>query len=103
MAEGGAAIIFVGVARDAEIGVIALLLAPARVVTGREDMTVGSRTEPRVFIGGGQRDCVEAVDLVAVADDFSLGIAIEPADARPRAADAGQAVVDMDQAACGHG
>src|SRR3546814_10478901 len=37
VAEGGAAVIFVGVLREAEIGVIAILIAPARVIARRED------------------------------------------------------------------
>src|SRR3546814_13188913 len=49
MAEGGAAVIFVGVARHAEVGVIAILLAPACVIAGGEDMAVRRRTEPRVL------------------------------------------------------
>src|SRR3546814_3169982 len=54
MAEGGAAVIFVGVARHAEVGVIAILLAPACVIAGGEDMAVRRRTEPRVLIRSGE-------------------------------------------------
>src|SRR3546814_2243112 len=103
MAEGGAAIIFVGVARHAEVGVIAILLASACVIAGGEDMAVRRRTEPRVLIRRGQRDRVETVDFIAVADDLALGIAIPPAGARTLAADPGQAVIDMDKARGGHG
>src|SRR3546814_6445176 len=91
MAEGGAAVIFVGVARHAEVGVIAILLAPACVIAGGEDMAVRRRTEPRVLISRGQRDRVETVDFIAVADDLALGIAIPPAGARTLGADPGEA------------
>src|SRR5690606_7164096 len=76
--------------------------AAARVVTRREDMTTRRGARPGILVSRGQRDRVEAVDFVAVADDLALGIAIAPADPRARAADAGQAVVDMDKAGCGH-
>src|SRR3546814_151943 len=66
-------------------------------------MAVRRRTEPRVLIRRGQRDRVETVDFIAVADDLALGIAIPPAGARTLAADPGQAVIDMDKARGGHG
>src|SRR3546814_16325367 len=55
VAEGGAAVIFVGVLREAEIGVIAILLAPARVIARREAMAVRPRAEPAVLLRSAER------------------------------------------------
>ena len=68
LAEFAAAVIFGGVLLGAIIGVIAILLAPARILAGRLDMAVGVLAEPGVDIGGGQGERVEPVDLVAVGD-----------------------------------
>ena len=51
--KSGAAIIFVGIARHSEFGMVTILLASACVVAGREDMAVRRGTEPRILIGGG--------------------------------------------------
>src|SRR3546814_4065910 len=65
-------------------------------------MAVRRRAEPGVLIGRGQCDRVEPGDFVAVANDTALRVAIAPAVLRALAADAGEAVVDMDETR-GHG
>src|SRR5690606_11939058 len=79
LAEGGAAVVFARVARQPEIGMIAILLAPARVIAGGEDMAVRRRAEPGILIGGRQRDGVEPRDFGAIADQPALRVAIAPA------------------------
>src|SRR5690606_17940852 len=70
-------------------------LAPLLVIAGRLDMAVGRWAEPGVGIGGGQRDRVQPVDLVAIGDTLALGIEIHPVAAFALARDSRQAVVDI--------
>ena len=87
---------FARLARLAEIGVIAILLAALLVPADRLDMAVGLGAEPGVAIGGRQADRVQPVDLVAIGDALALGIPIAPAVAHLPAGDAGFAVVAID-------
>ena len=78
VAEFEAAFIFGGVLLGAVIGVIAILLAAARVLAGGLDMAVGILAEPGVGVGGGRRDGVQPVDLVAVGDALAMLVEIGP-------------------------
>src|SRR3546814_12420616 len=83
MAEGGAAIIFVGVARHAEVRVIALLLASAFVIAGGEAIAVRLRSEPRVLILLWQPAPFSPVHFIAFAAYLSLLIAFPPSSPPP--------------------
>jgi hypothetical protein len=58
-------------ARGAEIRVIAVLLAPARVDPGGQDMAVGQRAEPGIAIGWRQRHRIEPGDFRAIGNALS--------------------------------
>ena len=99
--EGDTAVELFAFARGAEIGMIAILLAPLRIDPGREDVPVGRGAEPRVGVSGRQRDRIEAPLFLRVGDQRAFGIVIGPSPACPLAGDTGQVVVDIDE--LGHG
>ena len=78
LAELEQAFVFRALALGAEIGVVAILLAAARIDAGRLEMAVGVGAEPGLLIGRRQADGVQPVDLVAVGDALSLGVEIGP-------------------------
>ena len=94
-AEFARAFIFGSVLPGAVIGVIAILLAPARILAGRLDMAVWIGAEPGVGVSRGQSDGVQAVDFVAVGDALAVGVEIAPGAADLLAGDARIAVVAM--------
>ena len=92
LSELAAAVIFGCVLFRPVIGMIAILLAPARVLAGRLDVTVGVLAEPGVGVGGGKCDGIQPVDLVAVRDPLPLLVEILPVAAVPLSRVAGLAV-----------
>src|SRR5690606_27394624 len=92
--ERGAAVELLGLLRGAEGGLVAVLLAPARIDPGGEQVTAILRTEPRVGAGRRQGDAGEPVDLAGIGDALAVGIEAGPAVAGAIAGDAGRAVVD---------
>ena len=96
LAKLAAAVIFRRVLRRAIVGVVAILLAPARVFAGRLDMAVGVLAEPGIDIGRRQCQRVEAIDLGAVGDAL-VAVEIGPGAALAFAAVARFAVIAMAQ------
>src|SRR5207253_10645263 len=90
-------IVFRTFALFAEIGMIAILLAPPRIDSCRLQVAVGVRAKPRLGISRRQGDCVEPVDLGAIGDAISFGIEIAPVSADALARDAGLAVAAVPQ------
>src|SRR5690606_21293790 len=78
-----------------DFGIVAVLLASARIDPGGEQVPAFVRAVPRVGIGRRQRDPVEPVDLVAVGDALAGRIEIGPAMRHLLAGDAWTAVVDV--------
>ena len=76
--EFPAAVIFVRIFLCAIIGMIAILLAPARVLAGGLDMAVGMLAEPGVDIGGWERERIESLDLLTVGDS-RIAVVVSPA------------------------
>ena len=68
LAEGETAIEFLAILMAAEIGVIAILLAPARIDPRRQYVPVRRRTIPRIGIGWRQRHRIQPVDLGPILD-----------------------------------
>ena len=101
-AEIGAAGIFLRLARGAEIGVVAILLASPVVIAGRLDMAEGRGAEPAVAISGRQGNGVQPVDLVPVRDARAIAIIISPAPLECAPRDAGMSVVRMNECGLGH-
>src|SRR3546814_19445384 len=87
-AEFGAQFVFLGLARLAEIGVIAILFAALLVPADRLDVAVGPGAEPGVGISGRQGARVPPVDLGAIRDARAVRIPTGPpaAPLRPGAA-----------------
>ena len=81
--ELGAAVELLGLLPGAELGVVAVLLAPARIDPGGEQVAAVLRAEPGIGIGRRQRDRVEPVDLVAVGDPLARRDRNRPSRARP--------------------
>ncbi len=103
LAERHAAVELLALARGAEFGVVAILLATLGIDAGGEDVPIGRRTEPGVAIGGRQGDGVEPPLLRRIGDQLPLGIVIGPSPARPLARNSGQVVVDIDELRHGEG
>ena len=78
---------FAAVPLLAEVVVVAVLLAPARIHAGRLQVAVGIRAEPCLLIGGRQADGIQPVDLLPVCDAVPLGVEIGPGPARPLSGD----------------
>src|SRR3546814_11911154 len=77
-AEFGAQFVFLGLARLAEIGVIAILFAALLVPADRLDVAVGPGAEPGVGISGRQGDRVQPVDLGAIRAARPVRLPIGP-------------------------
>jgi hypothetical protein len=90
---------FLRLARGAEVGMVAVLLAAAVVEADREDMPIGMRTEPCITVGRGKRNRIEPHALFGIGDAPAVVIEIGPALARPFARDPRHRIVDEDQAA----
>src|SRR5690606_35013141 len=95
--EGKARLELAGIPLGDEIGMIAILLAPARVDAGGENVGIGDGREPGRLISGRQGDMVEPVDLVPIRDPGALGAVIGPVPAQLAARDARHAFFHMDQ------
>ena len=79
--------IFGALALGAEIGVIAILLAPARIDSSCLEVAVRIGAKPRILIGRRKSDRVQSIDLVAVRDALPVRVEIGPITALPLAAD----------------
>ena len=87
------------VARRPIVGVVAVLLAPARIRAGRLDMTVRVGADPDARPGGRYGEAVDARAGVASDDALAARRVIGPAGADALARDATHAVGDIAQAA----
>ena len=81
----------------AELRVVAILLAPARIDPGRLEVPVGIGAEPGIGVGRREPDGVQPVDLVAVGNALAVGVEIGPITAHPLAADSWLRVTAMTQ------
>ncbi len=97
-AERRQPLIFAAVAPGPEIGMIAILPPPARIIADALDVAVRVGAEPDPLISRRHTDRVEPVDLVAVGDPFPVRSEILPIAPAPFAADPGRRVVDIFEA-----
>src|SRR5581483_3093089 len=74
--EGDRAPILGFVPHLAPAAVIAVLLAAARIATGRLEMAVGRRTNPNVLVCRGDRERRDALEFGAIANRLPVGIEV---------------------------
>jgi hypothetical protein len=89
----------VGVLGEAPVGVIAILLAPARVASGRLDMAVGAQADPDVFVRRRDREGPDALQFGRLAHPLAVGADVPEVVADADAPDAGRLIAHPDQAA----
>ena len=85
-------VIFDRIAAGAEIRMITVLLATARIHAGCLTVSVGIGAEPGVDISRREADGVKPIDFLAVGDPFALGVEISPCAADAFAGNAGLGV-----------
>src|ERR1700704_5285660 len=83
------------VARLAVQGMVAVLLAAARVARSRLDVPFGVRADPDVGPGGRNREGVDPLALGFACDALAVRRVVNPALSRTLAPDAGEAVGDV--------
>src|SRR5207247_631470 len=83
------------VARLAVQGMVAVLLAAARIARSRLDVPFGVRAYPDVGPGRGNRERVDPLALGLARDALALRPVVSPALSRTLAPDAGEAVGDV--------
>ena len=86
-----------GIARQPPVGVVAVLLAAARVAPGRLQVAVRSRADPDLLVGRRDRQGADPPQLGGVADQPAVEAAIAKAVADALAPDPGLVVADPDQ------
>ena len=89
----------VGVLGAAPVGVIAVLLAPARVASRRLDVAVRAHADPDVLVRRRDREGADALQLGRLAHPLAIGADVGEVVADADATDAGRLVADPDQAA----
>jgi hypothetical protein len=99
MAETRTAIVLRRFLRRAELGMIAILLAPAIIDSSRLKVAIGVRAIPGVAVRRRQADRVQPVDLFTIGDTIAVSVPIAPAVPHLASRDARPAVVAISQAA----
>ena len=84
---------------EAPVGVIAVLLAAARVAAGRLEVAVRARADPDVLVRRRDREGADALQLGRLAHPLAVGADVGEVVADADAPDAGRLVADPDQAA----
>src|SRR5205814_1186755 len=85
------------VADAAPARVVAVLLASARIAAGGLQVAAGVGAYPHVAVGGRHGERADALERRRVGYAASVGVAVRKSRRGPAAADAGLAVIDVDQ------
>src|ERR1700733_552619 len=97
LAKGLHAIKLAVVAQLSPARVIAILFALSGIAAGGLQMPTWIGTDPYIDIGRWNRQCADALQLLAVPDVPAIDIAIAEALAMSQPTDAGLCIADVDQ------